>query len=76
MACGACMNLQFIILGTRMDPRYIAIGLEIAFCTGSLIASTSPLLASMPAPIPLISFLLYSILGISVVSTIEKDAKK
>ena len=76
MACGACMNLQFIILGTRMDPRNIAVGLEIAFCIGSLIASTSPVLAAKPAPIPLISFLFYGILGISVVSTIGKDAKK
>ena len=73
LAVGSIMNLQFIILGTRMDPSLISVGLEMSFCAASLIASTSPVLASMAFPVPLISYLVYCILGMSVVSTFGRD---
>ena len=59
-----------------MDPSLISVGLEMAFCAASLVAATSPVLASMAPPVPLISYLVYCILGVSVVSTFSQDSKK
>ena len=76
VAVGAIVNTQFMVIGTRMDPTLISVGLEISFCVGSIIASTSPGLASMSPPTPLIAYLVYCIVGISVVSTFAEDQYK
>lgn len=59
-----------------MDPSLISAGLEISFCFANMIGSTSPSFASKDKPIPLICYMIYCILGLSVLSTFARDPKK
>jgi predicted MFS family arabinose efflux permease len=43
---GMCLNLQYIIFGTRMNPLLVATSLELCFCFANVIASTVPILAA------------------------------
>lgn len=39
---GTCLNLQYIIVCTRINPQILGISLELCFCVGNIIASGSP----------------------------------
>ena len=67
---GVCLNLQYIIYGTRMNPLLVATSLEICFCFANIIASTVPIIVSKPMPVPLMAYVLFCTLGISTVSSL------
>lgn len=55
---------------------FLATGLELCFCIGNIIASTSPIIAKMPLPTPVVAVCSLCIIGITIVSTLgfKKEA--
>mmetsp|Transcript_12808 Transcript_12808/g.21677 ORF Transcript_12808/g.21677 Transcript_12808/m.21677 type:complete len:104 (-) Transcript_12808:235-546(-) len=62
-----CVNLQYMICGSRLDPSLLGVCLEICFCFANVVAASSPILASMQKPIPLIVISSFCIVGITTV---------
>mmetsp|Transcript_8570 Transcript_8570/g.14458 ORF Transcript_8570/g.14458 Transcript_8570/m.14458 type:complete len:96 (-) Transcript_8570:118-405(-) len=67
---GMCINLQYIIFGARMNPMLMATSLEMCFCFANIVASTSPIFASMAQPVPLIVFCSFCMLGLTIVNSL------
>ena len=69
-AIGVCMNLQFVIVAKRFSqaPHLLAIALELCFAFASMIASLMPIVAVQKEPLPVITNIIFCILGIIFVS--------
>jgi hypothetical protein len=50
--------------------------LELVFCTANVVAATTPVINSMDAPVPLIAFCCYSLIGLSTASSFRNIEKK
>ena len=70
---GILMNSQYLILSGRIQPHLISLSLELCFCISQLIAGFTPVLATFSKPIPNLSFIALSILGIVVVSSFKES---
>lgn len=44
---GCCDNWMILLFDLRMNPLYIAVSLELAYCIGSIVASNVPIIAVM-----------------------------
>jgi len=67
------LNIQYIIAATRIEPVFLTTVLELCFCIGNIIASTSPIIAAMPSPTPEMAVCSLCILGIAIVSTLGSE---
>ena len=74
IGCGICINLQYIIIGTRLNPLLLGTSLEICFCFANLIASIQPIVANLQEPIPLINATIIFAFGVSTASSFRKIA--
>lgn len=64
LSIGLMLNSGILILSTRTMPHLVSISLELSFCIANLVAALTPVLATMPDPIPSLSFCGVSIFGI------------
>ena len=57
IGCGMCFNLQYIIIGTRLNPMLLGTSLEMCFCFANLVAAVQPkkkpILANYEEPVPI-----------------------
>lgn len=72
IGCGICINLQYIIIGTRLNPLLLGTSLEICFCFANLMASIQPVVANLKEPIPLINAIVIFTFGVTTASSFRK----
>ena len=73
---GACVNLQYVIFGTRMKPSLIFASSELCFCTANLIASTAPIVATCSEQMQTLFITSFCIVGMNTVYCFSRDSTK
>ena len=71
---GMCLNLMYIIIGTRLNPMLLGTSLELCFCLANLVAAIQPILANLDEPVPLATATSIFILAVTTGSTFGEIA--